>query len=138
MYPAARGVDLVSHRGEVIALVGENGSGKSTLAKLLAGLPSRYRQDSLGPARARRRGAGQPASPDRCDRAGLPPLATANHDPDRLAEAAAACDADQVIENPPYGWGTLPDKRFEQGRDLSVGSGGGWRRHPGSAVTRLC
>jgi oligopeptide/dipeptide ABC transporter ATP-binding protein len=35
---AVDGVDLVLHRGEVIALVGESGCGKSTLALLLMGL----------------------------------------------------------------------------------------------------
>lgn len=37
--PILRGVDLVTRRGEIHALMGPNGSGKSTLAKVLMGHP---------------------------------------------------------------------------------------------------
>jgi energy-coupling factor transporter ATP-binding protein EcfA2 len=36
--PVLEGLDLVVHRGEIVALQGANGSGKTTLAKLAAGL----------------------------------------------------------------------------------------------------
>lgn len=62
---ALRGVDLVLHPGEILALIGENGAGKSTLMKTLSGahLPDEGHMELLGevyrprnPLDARRRG----------------------------------------------------------------------------------
>jgi len=45
---ALRGIDLTIGRGEVVAVAGPNGPGKSTTVKLLSGLLTSGRGDSVG------------------------------------------------------------------------------------------
>ncbi|GAA3146090.1 ABC transporter ATP-binding protein [Nonomuraea roseoviolacea] len=133
--PALSGVSVTVNRGEVIALVGENGSGKTTLAKLLAGL---YRPDT-GAVRW-----------DGADLATLDADALRRHvsviaqdhtrwpltvrenivmgeavDERRLAAAARASGAHEVVAALPDGYDALLDRRFRGGHDLS---GGQWQR----------
>jgi ATP-binding cassette subfamily B protein/ATP-binding cassette subfamily C protein len=130
--PALREVSVTVARGEVIALVGENGSGKTTLAKLLAGL---YRPQS-GTIRW-----------DGRDLTGLDlrrmvsviaqdhtrwPLTVRENilmgrplEEERLAAAAAAAGADEVVSTLSLGYDALLDRRFRGGHDLS---GGQWQR----------
>ncbi|MEU0568746.1 ABC transporter ATP-binding protein [Nonomuraea sp. NPDC005983] len=130
--PALNGVSVTVNRGEVIALVGENGSGKTTLAKLLAGL---YRPQS-GTIRW-----------DGADLADLDlrrlvsviaqdhtrwPLTVRENilmgrplDEERLADAAAAAGAVEVVAELSQGYDSLLDRRFRGGHDLS---GGQWQR----------
>lgn len=130
--PALREVSVTADRGEVIALVGENGSGKTTLAKLLAGL---YRPQS-----GTIRWDGHDLSD--VDLRGLVSVIAQDHtrwpltvrenilmggalDEERLAEAAAAAGADEVVAALPHGYDALLDRRFRGGHDLS---GGQWQR----------
>ncbi|RJL32442.1 ABC transporter ATP-binding protein [Bailinhaonella thermotolerans] len=131
--PALREVSAEIRKGEVIALVGENGSGKTTLAKILAGL---YGPDSgtvcwdgtdlreVDPVTLRERIAVIAQDHTRW------PL-TARHnitmgsEHGSLAEAASVAGADEVIEELPYGYATLLDRRFKDGQELS---GGQWQR----------
>ena len=133
--PALRDVTVTVARGEVIALVGENGSGKTTLAKLLAGL---YRPDAgvirwdgtdlrdINGDDLRERIAVIPQDHTRW------PLSVADNitmgrplDPQRLADAATAAGAAEIVATLPHGYDTLLDRRFQDGHDLS---GGQWQR----------
>ncbi|MBW8485450.1 ABC transporter ATP-binding protein [Actinomadura parmotrematis] len=132
---ALDGVSVHAERGEVIALVGENGSGKTTLAKLLAGL---YRPDAGtvtwdGADLARFDGetVRRRVSVIAQDHTRWPLTVRENivmgagADEERLAEAAAAAGADQVLAGLADGYDALLDRRFEGGHDLS---GGQWQR----------
>ncbi|SFK84034.1 ATP-binding cassette, subfamily B/ATP-binding cassette, subfamily C [Streptosporangium canum] len=133
--PALQGVSVRIDRGEVIALVGENGSGKTTLAKILSGL---YEPDSghvrwdgtdlaeVDPDQLRQRIAVIAQDHTRW------PL-TARHNismgtdkgEPALISAAEVAGADQVVAELPHGYGTLLDRRFKDGQELS---GGQWQR----------
>nr|WP_082534665.1 ABC transporter ATP-binding protein [Nonomuraea pusilla] len=130
--PALREAAVTVARGEVIALVGENGSGKTTLAKLLAGL---YHPQS---GAIRWNGA----DITRLDLRGLISVIAQDHtrwpltvrenilmgrplDQARLAEAATAAGADEVVATLTHGYDSLLDRRFRGGHDLS---GGQWQR----------
>ena len=133
--PALRNVTVTVAHGEVIALVGENGSGKTTLAKLLAGL---YRPDA-GAIRWDTTDLREINGDDLRERvAVIPqdhtrwPLSVGDNiamgrplDAQRLAAAATAADAAEIIASLPYGYDTLLDRRFQDGHDLS---GGQWQR----------
>ncbi|MFD8529813.1 ABC transporter ATP-binding protein [Streptosporangium canum] len=133
--PALQGVSVRIDQGEVIALVGENGSGKTTLAKILSGL---YEPDSghvrwdgtdlaeVDPDQLRQRIAVIAQDHTRW------PL-TARHNismgtdkgEPALISAAEVAGADQVVAELPHGYGTLLDRRFKDGQELS---GGQWQR----------
>lgn len=149
--PSLNGVSLDLRRGEVVALVGENGSGKTTLAKIMAGLydpdsgevrwdnmpltdvppqdvweriaviaqdythwPMTARQNiTMGRGRDRAANGGGENGED-----------GGGEDPAMLA-AARASGADEVVAELARGYGTLLDRRFKGGADLS---GGQWQR----------
>jgi ATP-binding cassette subfamily B protein/ATP-binding cassette subfamily C protein len=132
---ALRDMTVTVAQGEVIALVGENGSGKTTLAKLLAGL---YRPDS-GVIRWDSTDLGEINGDELRERISViaqdhtrwPLTARENItmgrplDEKRLADAAAAAGAADLIAALPRGYDTLLDRRFHDGHDLS---GGQWQR----------
>jgi ATP-binding cassette, subfamily B, bacterial len=135
--PAVDEVSLTVRKGQVIALVGENGSGKSSLAKLLAGL---YQPTGgtitwngvdvrrLDPASR----AAQVAVITQ-DWWKFPFTAHQNIAVGRkhretgptVVEAATAASAHEMIEELPNGYGTLLNRQFKDGHDLS---GGQWQR----------
>jgi ATP-binding cassette, subfamily B, bacterial len=133
--PSLRGVSVKVRAGQVVALVGENGSGKTTLAKILAGL---YRPDAGEVRWDAQRLSEVDLERLRENVAMIPqdythwPM-TARHNiamgrtPDdaMITEAARASGADEVVEPLPRGYGTLLDRRFKDGHELS---GGQWQR----------
>ncbi|MFS1298311.1 ATP-binding cassette domain-containing protein [Streptosporangium longisporum] len=133
--PALRGVSVRVERGEVIALVGENGSGKTTLAKILSGL---YEPDSgrvlwddtdlsaVDPDALRRRIAVIAQDHTRWPlRARHNITMGTDKGEAALVAAAEVAGADQVVAELPHGYGTLLDRRFKDGHELS---GGQWQR----------
>ncbi|MFF5110222.1 ABC transporter ATP-binding protein [Streptosporangium sp. NPDC000509] len=133
--PALRGLTVTIGRGEVIALVGENGSGKTTLAKILSGL---YEPDSgrvswdgtnladVDPDELRTRIAVIAQDHTRWPLTARYNISmgTDKGEP-ALVAAAEVAGADRVVAELPHGYGTLLDRRFKDGQELS---GGQWQR----------
>ncbi|WP_084960133.1 ABC transporter ATP-binding protein [Thermoactinospora rubra] len=133
--PALTDVSAEINRGEVIALVGENGSGKTTLAKILSGL---YSPDS---GRITWDGVDLRELDPETVRHGIAVIAqdhtrwplTARYNitmgtdkgQEALEAAARVAGADEVVAGLPHGYGTLLDRRFKDGHELS---GGQWQR----------
>ncbi|WP_245868406.1 ABC transporter ATP-binding protein [Actinomadura meyerae] len=152
--PSLNGVSLDLRRGEVVALVGENGSGKTTLAKIMAGLydPDRgeVRWDDVPLTDVPPQDVWERIAVIAQDYTHWPMTARQNitmgrsrdhdgngaangdgngggnggEDPAMLA-AARASGADEVVAELARGYGTLLDRRFKGGADLS---GGQWQR----------
>ncbi|WP_149265021.1 ABC transporter ATP-binding protein [Actinomadura sp. K4S16] len=140
--PSLRGVSLDLRKGEVVALVGENGSGKTTLAKIMAGLydpdAGEVRWDGVplaevDPAEVWERVAviaqeythwPMTARQNITMGRGGEPAEGGDEDPAMLG-AARASGADEVVAGLALGYGTLLDRRFKGGAELS---GGQWQR----------
>ena len=140
--PSLRGVSLDLRKGEVVALVGENGSGKTTLAKIMAGLydpdAGEVRWDGVplaevDPAEVWERVAviaqeythwPMTARQNITMGRGGEPAEGGDEDPAMLA-AARDSGADEVVAGLALGYGTLLDRRFKGGAELS---GGQWQR----------
>ncbi|MFG2089739.1 ABC transporter ATP-binding protein [Spirillospora sp. NPDC048824] len=140
--PSLNGISLELRKGEVVALVGENGSGKTTLAKVMAGL---YDPDAgevfwddvpltkVAPDDVWERVAviaqkythwPMTARQNITMGRGREHAETDGEDPAMLA-AARAAGADEVVGGLARGYGTLLDRRFKGGAELS---GGQWQR----------
>ncbi|MFB4309028.1 ABC transporter ATP-binding protein [Actinomadura sp. GTD37] len=140
--PSLRGVSLDVRKGEVVALVGENGSGKTTLAKIMAGLydpdAGEVRWDDVPLAAVPPQEVWERIAVIAQQYTHWPMTARQNitmgrgrdhadggaEDPAMLA-AARASGADEVVGELARGYGTLLDRRFKGGADLS---GGQWQR----------
>jgi ATP-binding cassette subfamily B protein len=136
---ALSGIDLVLHRGEVIALVGENGSGKTTLAKLISGLYAPYvgtvKWDGVSIDAVAQQEVHEHVSFVLQEPMRWPMTAEMNvrigrldrRDPrdEIFAESTTASGADEILVNLPRGRDTLISPAFKNGRDLS---GGEWQR----------
>jgi ATP-binding cassette subfamily B protein len=133
--PALRGVSVRIRQGEVIALVGENGSGKTTLAKILSGLyepdEGRVRWDDTDLRDVEPHELRGNIAVIAQDHTHWP--LTARHNitmgTDKgeaaLLAAAEVAGADEVVAGLPFGYRTLLDRRFKDGKELS---GGQWQR----------
>jgi ATP-binding cassette subfamily B protein/ATP-binding cassette subfamily C protein len=144
--PSLNGVSLDLRKGEVVALVGENGSGKTTLAKIMAGLydpdAGEVRWDEVPLAAVPPQDVWERIAVIAQEYTHWPMTARQNitmgrgadgpdgraeggeEDPAMLA-AARAAGADEVVAELSRGYGTLLDRRFMGGADLS---GGQWQR----------
>lgn len=140
--PSLNGISLDLRKGEVVALVGENGSGKTTLAKIMAGLydpdAGEVRWDDVPLTRAAPQDVWERVAVIAQEYTHWPMTARQNitmgrgqaagkdgqEDPAVLA-AARASGADEVIGDLARGYGTLLDRRFKGGAELS---GGQWQR----------
>ncbi|WP_084263024.1 ABC transporter ATP-binding protein [Actinomadura formosensis] len=140
--PSLAGVSVDLRKGEVVALVGENGSGKTTLAKIMACLydpdAGEVRWDDVPltevpPQEVWERIAviaqeythwPMTARQNITMGRGREPAEGGEEDPAMLA-AARASGADEVVADLGHGYGTLLDRRFKGGAELS---GGQWQR----------
>ncbi|NVI91297.1 ABC transporter ATP-binding protein [Actinomadura sp. BRA 177] len=139
--PSLHGVSLDLRKGEVVALVGENGSGKTTLAKIMAGLydpdAGEVRWDDVPLSAVPPQDVWERIAVIAQEYTHWPMTARQNitmgrgadhagdgEDPAMLA-AARASGADEVVAELARGYGTLLDRRFKGGADLS---GGQWQR----------
>ncbi|NKZ07280.1 ABC transporter ATP-binding protein [Actinomadura latina] len=140
--PSLRGVSLDLRKGEVVALVGENGSGKTTLAKIMAGLydpdSGEVRWDDVPLAAVPPQDVWERIAVIAQQYTHWPMTARQNitmgrgrdhaegedEDPAMLA-ASRGSGADEVVAELARGYGTLLDRRFKGGADLS---GGQWQR----------
>ncbi|MFA1545429.1 ABC transporter ATP-binding protein [Actinomadura chokoriensis] len=140
--PSLSGVSLDLRKGEVVALVGENGSGKTTLAKIMAGLydpdAGEVRWDDVPLTTVPPQDVWERIAVIAQDYTHWPMTARQNitmgrgrdhadgdaEDPAMLA-AARASGAEEVVAELSHGYGTLLDRRFKGGADLS---GGQWQR----------
>ncbi|MFA1538916.1 ABC transporter ATP-binding protein [Actinomadura monticuli] len=140
--PSLRGVTVDVRKGEVVALVGENGSGKTTLAKIMAGLydpdAGEVRWDDVPLTAVRPRDVWERIAVIAQEYTHWPMTARQNitmgrgrdhadGDPEdeAMLAAARASGADEVVGELALGYGTLLDRRFKGGADLS---GGQWQR----------
>ncbi|WP_433473011.1 ABC transporter ATP-binding protein [Spirillospora sp. CA-142024] len=140
--PSLKGVSLNLRKGEVVALVGENGSGKTTLAKIMAGLydpdAGEVRWDEVPLAKVDPQDVWERIAVIAQEYTHWPMTARQNitmgrgrehaegddEDPVMLG-AARASGADEVVEDLADKYGTLLDRRFKGGAELS---GGQWQR----------
>ncbi|MEV5877961.1 ABC transporter ATP-binding protein [Streptomyces sp. NPDC052101] len=136
--PALSEVDLVLPAGKTIALVGSNGSGKSTLVKLLCGLyapdEGHIWWDSVDAVRADRAQIFDRVAAVNQDFYRWPFTARVNigigrprrpFDDEPIMEAATYSGADTVIDELPRGLGTLLQRGYKGGQNIS---GGQWQK----------
>ncbi|WP_030685561.1 ABC transporter ATP-binding protein [Streptomyces sp. NRRL B-1347] len=136
--PALTGIDLVLPAGRTIALVGSNGSGKSTLVKLLCGLyapdEGHIWWDDVDAAQADRAQIFDRVAAVNQDFYRWPFTARVNigigrprrsFDDGPIMAAARYSGADAVIDELPSGLGTLLQRGYKGGQQIS---GGQWQK----------